>query len=302
MPTNINPNYVAGTEDSNQLYNTQIPTLSEDANIQEALRLYHYGVASGVPLTGTSIIPQSIAGHLKTIESKIVNLESKGPGSVYATSRPTSVDSGFLWVDASSSASIAENGRPIVSFFQANAPTSGATTGMIWIDSVTLSLYVYDGDSWELISSSGTGSAGYSETNMSGLGVDITGLDAATASGLGLSPIFGYIDGTTPIPLTASIVSTLNKNEVEFVFGLQSATSVAGDIEIARVINNNFAAPTTIGKVRFLGGAQAPQIKIVDLHSQVPGTIVSYVLINAGTSPITFDGNYIIQAIVREVS
>jgi hypothetical protein len=42
MTTNINPNFNPTTEPTNPLFNTQIPTLTEDANIQEALRIYHY--------------------------------------------------------------------------------------------------------------------------------------------------------------------------------------------------------------------------------------------------------------------
>jgi len=305
MSTNINPNYSAETETSNQLYNTQIPTLSEDANIQEALRLYHYGVASNLPQTNSAIVPQSMSGHLKAIDSKIITLQSKGLGSIYSATEPVSPDNGYVWVNANSSASIAQNGRPIVSFFQSSAPASGMTSGMIWVDSDNLSMYVYDGDSWELVSSSSEAflAGNYSQVNMSGLGTDIVGLDAITAASQGLLPIFGYVDNITPVPLSVTVtVSSFAKNEVEFIFGFQSGTSAAGDISIARVVNGNFASPTIIGKARFSGGSDAPNIKIVDTHGQSSNTVISYVLINSGPSTITFDGDYIIQAIAREVS
>lgn len=50
-------------------YNTQIPTLQSDADIQAALTLYHYG---DVTEPGT-LVPDSIAGHLDSLDSTKVN-------------------------------------------------------------------------------------------------------------------------------------------------------------------------------------------------------------------------------------
>jgi hypothetical protein len=49
------------------VYPTQIPTLSDNANIQEALRLYHYGQFSQ---PGTTI-EQSISGYLEFLQNQI---------------------------------------------------------------------------------------------------------------------------------------------------------------------------------------------------------------------------------------
>jgi hypothetical protein len=49
-------------------YNTQIPTLAENADIQAALRVYHYGSNTDSP--GTSFPQDSIIGHLTAIEGK----------------------------------------------------------------------------------------------------------------------------------------------------------------------------------------------------------------------------------------
>lgn len=46
-------------------YNTQIPTLQSDADIQAALHLYHYGAV----LEPDTLISDSIAGHLGALES-----------------------------------------------------------------------------------------------------------------------------------------------------------------------------------------------------------------------------------------
>jgi hypothetical protein len=47
-------------------YNTQIPTLAENADIQAALRVYHYGSDTDNP--GSTPPANSIAGHLKKLE------------------------------------------------------------------------------------------------------------------------------------------------------------------------------------------------------------------------------------------
>ena len=49
------------------VYTTQIPELSDNANIQEALRLYHYGEFSQPGVT----IEESIAGYLNSLQTQI---------------------------------------------------------------------------------------------------------------------------------------------------------------------------------------------------------------------------------------
>lgn len=58
-----------------QEFKTQIPSLSDDANIQEAFRLYHYGISTE-PDAGTSISPLSIESHLKTLSQNIENISA----------------------------------------------------------------------------------------------------------------------------------------------------------------------------------------------------------------------------------
>jgi hypothetical protein len=48
-------------------YNTQIPTLAENADIQAALRVFHYGSDTDNP--GINPPSNSIAGHLKNLET-----------------------------------------------------------------------------------------------------------------------------------------------------------------------------------------------------------------------------------------
>jgi hypothetical protein len=54
----------------NPPYNTKIPRIDENADIQTALRLYHYGSDTGTPGT---LVGDSIAGHLNSLEIKKLN-------------------------------------------------------------------------------------------------------------------------------------------------------------------------------------------------------------------------------------
>lgn len=57
-------------QDIGSKYKTQIPSLTENADIQTALRVYHYGAASE---PGT-LVPNSIAGHFETLEGTKVDI------------------------------------------------------------------------------------------------------------------------------------------------------------------------------------------------------------------------------------
>lgn len=57
-------------QDIGSKYKTQIPSLTENADIQTALRVYHYGAASE---PGT-LVTDSIAGHLETLENTKVDI------------------------------------------------------------------------------------------------------------------------------------------------------------------------------------------------------------------------------------
>jgi hypothetical protein len=54
------------------VYPTQIPALSDNANIQEALRLYHYGQFTQPGAT----IEQSISGYLESLQEQISSHKS----------------------------------------------------------------------------------------------------------------------------------------------------------------------------------------------------------------------------------
>jgi len=71
------------TESIGNLYSTKVPALSDTADIQEALRIYHYGAPSGsgegqypIDNTSTSLLkPNSIAFHLNNLQTQISNFQ-----------------------------------------------------------------------------------------------------------------------------------------------------------------------------------------------------------------------------------
>jgi hypothetical protein len=133
-------------ENIGSIYPTRIPEYSEDADIQEALKLYHYG-SIVPPVNDASIEPNSVAGHFKSVNSKVTVLENLGVGSDYSSTEPPTPVNGFIWVNANSAANITANTS--VALLQNSEPTSGEinlVNGLLWVDkdSSPLKMYVYD--------------------------------------------------------------------------------------------------------------------------------------------------------------
>lgn len=87
------------SEDIGTIYNTQIPGYEDSADIQAALKLYHYGTTT--PITQESdIVPNSVVGHLKALDTRLDSVEEVGVGSSYSPTEPLNPENGFIWVDA----------------------------------------------------------------------------------------------------------------------------------------------------------------------------------------------------------
>jgi hypothetical protein len=75
------------TESIGNLYSTKVPSLTEPADIREALRVYHYGASStDYNINGTEIsnlVQPSIAYHLSNLQSQISNFQSGVLPSAY---------------------------------------------------------------------------------------------------------------------------------------------------------------------------------------------------------------------------
>jgi hypothetical protein len=130
------------------LYRTQIPGYDDAADIQAALRLYHYGDADYDPANSNPALiePSSIAGHLKSIEDDVAIIDARGVGSDFTPTEPTNVPDGYIWVDAD--ADLTTNYQIPSVIYQNDEPTESLSSGMLWVDkdSSPLTMYVYDID------------------------------------------------------------------------------------------------------------------------------------------------------------
>jgi len=129
-------------ESIGSLYPTKIPGLADAADIQAALRAYHYGsyTYSTANTSYASLEANSIAKFLYDIETDITALENR-PSSggevntaapVAAGFTPTEIPDGFIWVDEDGSLGGEPTGATAV--FTNSAPTTSLTTGTIWVD------------------------------------------------------------------------------------------------------------------------------------------------------------------------
>jgi hypothetical protein len=128
-------------EDIGVLVPTKIPGLADAADIQEALRVYHYG-GSGFEATAaqTSLPAVGIARRLLEITDDITSLENRpsSGGDVATTApvagsfTPSGIPNGYIWVDSDGTLGGGPTGATAV--FTNSAPTTSITTGTIWVD------------------------------------------------------------------------------------------------------------------------------------------------------------------------
>ena len=96
------------SENIGALFNTQMPGYEDAADIQAALRLYHYGSLTYDPQqTDPSQIPgSSVAGYLQSFDDRVTTLEGSGIGSSYLSAVPSTPVDGEIWVDSTSTAQV----------------------------------------------------------------------------------------------------------------------------------------------------------------------------------------------------
>ena len=126
------------------LWQTQIPSLSEDADIQTALRYFLYGQGDPDETNPSALSQPSLAFHLQQIADDITAIEEIGIGSQISATEPTSPTEGFIWVDTSTTAPL-----PTLMYYQDEEPSGPITPGSLWVDkdSSPRTMYVYDSDS-----------------------------------------------------------------------------------------------------------------------------------------------------------
>jgi len=148
-------------ENIGNLVPTKIPALADDANIQDALKAYHYGSYDfdTSETNSANLLNPSIAYTINNLQSQITTkaaLEVSARDSSRATTTaPTAaaftafsntIPDGYIWVDKDASAPVGYISA--TSVYTASQPTTGLANGVIWIKkgSSPLEMYVYNGD------------------------------------------------------------------------------------------------------------------------------------------------------------
>ena len=144
---------IDGTVQGTGLFNTKIPGYEDAADIQAALRLYHYGssIYNGANTDPAQLEQTSIAYYLNSLKTRIKAQEDLGVGSDYSATKPTSPVEGYIWVDSSSTATT--SAVQAAAKYQTTAPTTELSVGALWVDSDSspLKMYVYSGTEWKEI-------------------------------------------------------------------------------------------------------------------------------------------------------
>lgn len=135
---------------------TKIPAFIDDADIQAALRLYHYGdynfdINETDP---TNLVSPSIAKTIYDIQQDILTKyneldtrrisRASDAEPVPGDFPENEIRDGFVWVDTNAEDPFGPYGATC--FYTTTAPTANLTNGLIWIKkgSSPLEMYVYN--------------------------------------------------------------------------------------------------------------------------------------------------------------
>lgn len=147
------------SEQIGNLYPTQIPGYDDAADIQAALRMYHYG-SDSYDINNTSSDPAdlpaaSVAGNFAALDDRVTTLEDTNNSGIVSNTEPVAnLKDGFIWLDADA-ANAGAGPYSATSVYQAFAPTTNLVNGLIWIKkgASPIEMYVYNGDSedWDQV-------------------------------------------------------------------------------------------------------------------------------------------------------
>lgn len=206
-------------EDIGVLVPTKIPGLADAADIQEALRVYHYG-GSGFEATAaqTSLPAVGIARRLLEISDDITALENRpsSGGDVATTApvagsfTPSGIPNGYIWVDSDGTLGGGPTGATAV--FTNSAPTTSITTGTIWVDKDSTDITANPFIPTATINAKGDLLAGSANDSIVTLSAGTNGYaltaDSSTTSGLIWTDTAASTQTLTNKTLTSPIINT----------------------------------------------------------------------------------------------
>ena len=136
------------------IYSTKVPGYEDAADIQTALRTYHYGSSAydETNSNATALVNPSIAYHLKNIQDSIDALEELGTGSIVSNTQPVVVYEGLLWLDIDSDpGSSPTNPTAIYTSVEPASPTDGTLWCVKGSSPLLLKIYNNATSDWDTI-------------------------------------------------------------------------------------------------------------------------------------------------------
>ena len=267
------------TESIGTLIPTAIPGYADAADIQAALRAYHYGSYSYDPANTSAgnLVTPSMAKTIYDIQTDITALENRpsSGGEVNATQpvpgdfTPPAIPDGFIWVDSDGTIGGAPSSATAI--FTNSAPTSSLTTGVIWVDKDATSITSNPFIPQAVISAKGDILIGTANDTASVLNVAATNgyvlsVNSATTSGLEwITPPGDILGVTASTGLTGG--------------GTSGTVSLAVDTAVVATTNNTL---TMSGKTLSQPILVSPEERINVVASAATGTVALDAL-TAGT-------------------
>lgn len=155
-------------ENIGNLVPTKIPALADEANIQDALRAYHYGSYEfdTAETEASELLNPSIAYTINDLQNQITTkaalevaardisrVTTTAPTAAAFTAFSNTIPNGYVWLDKDSSAGVGYYSA--TSVYTETAPTTNLANGLIWIEkgSSPLTMYVWNADTsaWDEI-------------------------------------------------------------------------------------------------------------------------------------------------------
>ena len=287
------------------LYPTSIPGYADSADIQAALRAYHYGsyAYNTANTSPASLEANSIAKFLYDIEQDIAALEARpSSGGNAQTTQPAPADftpqdipDGYIWVDSDGTLGGVPTGATAV--FTNSAPTTSLTTGTIWVDKDSTDIVANPFIPTATINAKGDLLAGSANDSITVLSASTNGYvlttDSSTTSGL------VWTDSAASAQTLSNKTISLGSNTVSMTLAqLNTAVSDADVVSIAgsETLTNKTLTSPTVSTPIFI----APEERFNIVASAATGTVaidvmtagVWYYTSNAtGNHTLNFRGN-----------
>lgn len=294
-------------EDIGSIFNTKMPGYEEAADIQAALKLYHYGsLTYDTSNLDTSLIPSpSIAFHLQQLTDDLADLEALGIGSIVSSTEP-SIDSadpayqGYIWLDPSTDAQTYSDN--VVAHSSVTEPTTNLTTGYLWVDISTTpyELKVYDANAAAFVEVRGMAPASGDSVY-----IDYQNTTDFTQNVDDLAPLT-YSDGTTDLVAEITVSTGFTKALIELHGNIQTTT--ATDEEAYLMVQRSTDGGTTWDDVKNIQVSALEEEnavlqniyqpftrKVLDTHGVSAGGTVQYRFINNTAAVIGGSPNTIRQ-------